>query len=481
MKRAQSIRVADRGIPPTKNPPGDYDPQQFTTPLERGFEKLVSPFQDFVANQATSSILLLVCTAAALLVANSPLHASYDALLRLNIGFHFGEQTLDGDLIHWINEGLMAIFFFVLGLEIKREFIAGELREPRQAILLALAAAGGMAMPALIYHLFNPDGIAARGWGIPMTTDTAFAIGALALFGSRVPKALMIFIAALAIVDDIGTVLVIALFYSSSIHGNYLAAAAVLLGLLLLFNVLGLRRPQPYLIVGALVWFAVLKSGVHATVAGILVAFTVPARPRLTQRHFLARMRELMGRFRAPPSEENIIGHERQHDIVRTVEETARLASTPLQRWAHSLQHTVALAVIPIFALANAGIAIEFSSLGETLLHPVTLGVAVGLVVGKFVGITTMAWLALKTNIGTLPTGVTLRDVAALALLAGMGATMSLFIAGLGFSNDDELLLMAKTGTLLGSLIAAIGGALWLWIATRGAAPRPDARSAPAP
>src|SRR3569623_460043 len=236
--------VADRGIPPTKNPPGDYDPQQFTTPLERGFEKLVSPFQDFVANQATSSILLLVCTVAALVLANSPLHASYDALLRLNIGFHFGEQTLDGDLIHWINEGLMAIFFFVLGLEIKREFIAGELREPRQAILLALAAAGGMAMPALIYHLFNPDGIAARGWGIPMTTDTAFVIGAL-------------------------------------------------------------------------VWFAVLKSGVHATVAGILVAFTVPARPRLTQRHFLARMRELMARFRAPPSEENIIGHERQHDIVR--------------------------------------------------------------------------------------------------------------------------------------------------------------------
>src|SRR3569623_1869431 len=436
--------VAERGIPPTKNPPGDYDPQQFNTPLERGFEKLESPFQDFVAIQATSSILLLVCTVAALVLANSPLHASYEALLRLDIGFHFGQQTLDGDLIHWINEGFMA-------------------------------------MPALIYHLFNPDGIAARGWGIPMTTDTAFAIGALALFGSRVPKALMIFIAALAIVDDIGTVLVIALFYSSSIHGNYLAAAALLLGLLLLFNVLGLRRPQPYLIIGALVWFAVLKSGVHATVAGILVAFTVPARPRRTQRHFLARMRELMGRFRAPPSEENIIGHERQHDIVRTVEETARLASTPLQRWAHSLQHTVALAVIPIFALANAGIAIELTSLGETLMHPVTLGVAVGLVVGKIDGITTMAWLALKINIGTLHDGVTLRDVAALALMAGMGATMSLFIAGLGFSGNDELLLMAKTGTLLGSLIAASCGALWLWIATRGATPRPGARSAPAP
>src|SRR3569833_3545046 len=197
----------------------------------------------------------------------------------------------------------MAIFFFVLGLEIKREFIAGELREPRQAILLALAAAGGMAMPALIYHLFNPDGIAARGWGIPMTTDTAFAIGALALFGARVPQALMIFIAALAIVDDIGTVLVIALFYSSSIHGNYLAAAALLLGLLLLFNFLGLRRPQPYLIIGALGWFAVLKSGVHATVAGILVAFNVPERQRLHQRHLLARKRGLKSRSRPPPSE----------------------------------------------------------------------------------------------------------------------------------------------------------------------------------
>src|SRR3569832_851765 len=286
------ICVADRGIPPTKNPPGDYDPQQFTTPLERGFEKLVSPFQDFVANQATSSILLLVCTVAALVLANSPLHASYEALLRVDIGFHFDQQTLDGDLIHWINEGLMAIFFFVLGLEIKREFIAGELREPRQAILLALAAAGGMAMPALIYHLFNPDGIAARGWGIPMTTDTAFAIGALALFGARVPNALMIFIAALAIVDDIGTVLVIALFYSSSIDGNYLVAAALLLGLLLLFNVLGLRRPQPYLIIGALVWFAVLKSGVQTTNTNKQKTNTKPAQPHHTQRQNHARMRE---------------------------------------------------------------------------------------------------------------------------------------------------------------------------------------------
>src|SRR3569833_2103758 len=265
--------VADRGIPPTKNPPGDYDPQQFTTPLERGFEKLVSPFQDFVANQATSSILLLVCTVAALVLANSPLHASYEALLRLDIGFHFGQQTLAGDLIHWINEGLMAIFFFVLGLEIKREFIAGELREPRQAILLALAAAGGMAMPALIYHLFNPDGIAARGWGIPMTTDTAFAIGALALFGARVPKALMIFIAALAIVDDIGTVLVIALFYSSSIDGNYLVAAALLQNQKQHNNEHKLRRPQPYLIIDAHERKAEQKTGVHATVAGILVAF----------------------------------------------------------------------------------------------------------------------------------------------------------------------------------------------------------------
>ena len=385
-------------------PRRDYDPQRFTTPLERGFNKIITPFQTFIANQVISSLLLLCCTIAALLLANSHWREAYEALLHLQAGFHVAEWRLEKSLHHWINDGLMAIFFFVLGLEIKREFLAGELREPRRASLVAVAALGGMLVPALIYYGFNPQGVAATGWGIPMATDTAFAVGVLALLGGRVHKSLMAFLAALAIIDDIGAVLVIALFYTERIVPHYLAVTALLLGVLVLFNLMGIRRPLPYFAVGGLTWLATLESGVHATLAGILVAFTIPARPRLSQRHFIARMRELLSRFRAPSAPgENILGHERQHGLIRSVEETARLAATPLQRWEQAWERSVALVVIPIFALANAGIAVDFATLDETLSHSVTVGVALGLVLGKFLGITGLCWLALKLKIGALP------------------------------------------------------------------------------
>lgn len=449
----------------------DYDPHLFTTPLERGFEKLARPFQEFITNKTTSSVILLASTVLALILANSSLQHLYDALLDIHAGLFFGGWRLEKSLVHWINEGLMAIFFFVLGLEIKREFLVGELRDRHHASLLVVAAAGGMIVPGIIYYLFNPEGPAAAGWGIPMTTDTAFAIGVLALLGKRVHPSLMTFIAALAIIDDIGTVLLIAFFYTEKLVPHHLLVAALLFCTLVLFNLLGVRRPLPYLLVGIFTWLAVLQSGIHATVAGILVAFTVPARPRLTQLHFMARMRSLMARFRTPAvtaaSEENILAHERQSAIVRTVEETAKLASTPLQRWEHAWEHTVALLVIPVFALVNSGISVDADTFAKALTHPVAVGITVALVVGKFAGITGLAWLAIKFKIGSLSANIHMRDVAGLSLLAGMGATISLFIAGLGFPAGSELLLMAKLGILVGSFVAGVSGMVWILISQR--------------
>ena len=437
------------------------------TPLERHFQRIATPFAEFVQSQTTSSILLLMCTALALVLANSPWAAEYRAWVETPLGAHFGPWAFEQSLRHWINDALMSLFFFVIGLEIKREVLAGDLSDVRQARLLIVTAIGGMLAPASIYALFNLAEPHFHGWGIPMATDTAFALGVMALLGERVPRTLVMFLAGFAIVDDIGAVLVIAAFYTPNIAAGPMWYALGFLGVLVLLNALGVRASWLYIAVGAMLWVAVLQSGLHASIAGVVVAMTVPARPRLGPSRLLYHLSRLGQRLELRRQHDpDVLGDPHQHAIVQRIQESARQATTPLQRWEHLLERPVALLVLPVFALANAGVPLGWQGLGESLTRPVTLGVAAGLVVGKFVGITGMCWLGLRLRLGRLPRGLRLRDVAGVGLLGGMGFTMAIFIASLGFEQAPGALYQAKAGILVGSLIAGVTGYAWLrWVA----------------
>jgi NhaA family Na+:H+ antiporter len=432
-------------------------------PWEKTFDKVLTPFEEFIHRQTTSGFLLMAFAVLALILANSALAESYLHLSHVSIGFNIGGWAMEKSLQHWVNDGLMALFFFVVGLELKREILVGELADIRAAMLPVLAAIGGMVVPAAIYYAVNVDGGAVRGWGIPMATDIAFAIGALVLLAHRVPKALITFLVALAIVDDLGAVIVIALFYTEKLDVSMLTIAAGLLALLVTLNFGGIRRPLPYFLIGILLWLALLKSGVHATLAGVMTALTIPARPKYDPELFSQRVKELIERFdnSSRPSM-SIMKNVEQRAIVQTLENGVKLVETPLQRLEHSMHLPVAFLVIPVFAFFNAGIPLELDALGTTLSHPVTLGVMLGLVLGKFIGIAGVSWLALKLGLGQLPAGTSMSQIAGVALLGGIGFTMSIFIAELGFVGQPEKLLMAKTGILAASLVAGVGGYLWL-------------------
>lgn len=433
-------------------------------PWEKSFDKVLTPFEQFIHRETTSGLLLMGTAILALVLANSALAEIYQHWIHTPIGVSVGGWVLEKTLHHWVNDGLMALFFFVVGLELKREILVGELAVPRQAALPIVAAIGGMIIPALIYFAINPSGDAAKGWGIPMATDIAFAIGALVLLAGRVPKALITFLVALAIVDDLGAVVVIALFYTDQIVWEALLMAAAIFTVLIAFNLSGIRQPLPYFLLGVLLWFALLKSGVHATLAGVLTAFTIPARPKYDPARFSGHVKELMAKFDASHQpDQSIMTNDALRAIVQTLENGVHKVETPLQRLEHGLHMPVAFLVIPIFAFINAGIPMDFADLGTTLSHPVTLGVIAGLVLGKFIGIAGASWLALKLGIGQLPAQTQFSQIAGVALLAGIGFTMSIFIADLGFAGQAEHLLMAKTGVLIASLIAGIGGYLWLW------------------
>lgn len=442
-----------------------------TSTLATGFARIVTPFERFIRDQKTASALLLLCTVAALIIANSPLADRYESLVETRIGFVLGGNDYAMSLRHWVNDGLMALFFFILGLEIKRELLVGELREPARALPVIAAAAGGMLVPALLYYALNHGGDTMQGWAIPMATDTAFAIGILALLGKRAPAGLTIFLLALAIIDDMGAVLVIAVFYSDAISVAHLATALALLAGLLIINALGVRRPVVYFASGGLVWLAMLGSGVHATLAGILVAMTIPARPARSPRAFVRRSRKLLDEFEAietgNDAASSILAEPEQHGVVEQLQKTASEAATPLQLWERALEHPVALFVLPLFALVNAGISVDPAALPALLGDSLALGIVLGLVVGKAVGISLSTLGVLALGRSRLPEGMQRRHLLGLGLLGGMGFTMSIFIAGLGFANQPEHLVIAKTGILTASLIAGIGGYLWLRFACK--------------
>ncbi|MBI3187142.1 MAG: Na+/H+ antiporter NhaA [Gammaproteobacteria bacterium] len=440
----------------------------FNAPWEKSINKILTPFDEFIHRQTTSGILLMATALIALLLANGPLVSSYEHLVHTLISIKIGDWALEMTLHHWINDGMMALFFFVVGLELKREILVGELAELRHAALPIGAAIGGMVVPALIYFAINPDGDAARGWGIPMATDIAFAIGALALLASRVPKALITFLVALAIVDDLGAVLVIALFYTDAIALAPLAAAAGLFALLLAFNMSGIRKTMPYFIVAVFLWYALMQSGVHATLAGILGAMSVPAIPKYKPERFSAHVKELMQRFDANHQPGvSIMTNDELRAVVQTLNNSVHSVEAPLQRMEHTWHMPVAYLVIPIFALVNAGIPLEFGALGETLTHPVMLGVTLGLVLGKFIGITGVCWVMLKLGVAVLPKDTRFTQIAGVSLLAGIGFTMSIFVAQLGFENNEEFLLMAKTGILAASLLSGVAGFIWLYVVSK--------------
>ncbi len=440
----------------------------FYAPWEKTFNRILTPFEEFIHRQATSGMLLMLMAILTMVLANSGFSEFYYQLIDTPISIQIGPWGLEKTLHHWVNDGLMALFFFVVGLELKREILVGELADVRKATLPIAAAIGGMAAPALIYYLINPEGAAAGGWGMPMATDIAFALGALALISHRVPKALITFLVALAIVDDVGAVTVIAVFYTDTIALDALAVAGGLFGLLIVFNRGGIRNLTPYLIVSVFLWYMLMQSGVHATLAGILAAFSIPAIPKYNPMRFNSRVKYLMKRFEfSHEHDKNIMNNAELRAIACSLESSAQSVQTLSQRLEHTWHIPIAYIIVPIFILVNAGTTLELASLNDTLTHPVALGISLGLVVGKFVGITGVSWLLLRFGLARLPNDVRFTQIAGVSLIAGIGFTMSMFIAELAFEHQENLLLISKTGLMFASLIAGATGSAWLYFTSR--------------
>jgi Na+:H+ antiporter, NhaA family len=421
------------------------------------FERLTYPIQEFLHQEASGGILLIIATIIALIWANSPFAQSYHQLWHTYLSIDIGGMSLKYSLHHWINDGLMVIFFFVVGLEIKRELLVGELSSAKKAALPIAAALGGMIFPALIYTIFNSGIEGASGWGIPMATDIAFVVGILALLGKRVPLALKIFVLALAIVDDLCAVLVIAVFYTSNISFTSLLIGAALIVLLMIMNKIGVRNLLLYTLVGVALWLAFLKSGIHATVAGVLLAFTIPVSSRINTKKFKNETESLLKDFDdAGEHGNNVLRNSERLNIVDQIENNCEKILTPLQRFEHGLHPWVSFFIMPIFALANAGVTIG-DGLGSALVHPVSLGIILGLFLGKQIGVFGFSFLAVKFKLASAPEGVSWKKIYAASILAGIGFTMSLFIANLAF-NSPDILNISKVGILTASLLSGIVG-----------------------
>ncbi|ABA89695.1 sodium/proton antiporter family protein [Syntrophotalea carbinolica DSM 2380] len=418
---------------------------------------LKQPFEDFFKHQASGGIVLLGATVLALVLANSPWSGQYFHFweIKLTIGFdHFGlTQTLH----HWINDGLMAVFFFLVGLELKREFMDGELASFRQAMLPIAAAFGGMLVPALIFHFINPMVPEAKGWGIPMATDIAFALGVLALLRGKISRSLAIFLTALAIVDDLGAVLVIALFYSGELAVGKLLVALVLLLILIAGNRLGVQSLNFYGLLGFCLWVVLLKSGLHASIAGVLIGMVIPARPRLCHEEFVDQTEKYMARYKEIGEVPGPFHHEERLGALLALEHICHDAMSSLQRMEHELHHWVIFGVIPIFALANAGLVLQLGNLVTAVTHPVTLGVALGLLLGKPLGILFFSWISVRVGLCALPRGTSWMDVFGVGILGGIGFTMSLFISNLAFMNI-VMSNNAKLGIFIASMLAGAAG-----------------------
>jgi len=430
--------------------------------------------RSYIKEESLGGILLILVSIAALIWANSGNYDSYHHLWHgVKMGFNFGNFEINKSLQHWINDGLMAVFFFMIGLEIKREVIGGELSTIKKASLPIAAAAGGMIIPAAIYVLVNannPQSI--NGWGVPMATDIAFALGLMSLLGDKVNINVKIFLTALAIADDLGAILVIAIFYTESINTAELINAAVFLIILIGANRLGVRRATFYAIVGFIgVWLSFLYSGVHATIAGVLIALTIPVRTKISESRYINDVSNLIGEFEKTDPNNSTLLTQKQAHLVSKIEKISDDAHTPLQKLEHALHPVTAYFILPLFALANAGVLIEGNFL-KLLLDPVSLGIIGGLVLGKVIGISLFSRLMVALNLAALPEGVSWKQIYGAGLMAGIGFTMSIFIAELAF-DDPEMIQIAKVGIFTASLVSAVGGLLFLNAASGKKADKP--------
>ena len=435
----------------------------FEAPLEHAFGRLVTPFEEFIHRQSSSGLLLMACAVIALVIANSPWQDWYKHVLHLPVSYNFGDWSLSMSFHHWINDGLMAIFFLLVGLELKREFLVGELSEWKHAVLPVMAAVGGMVVPALIFYALNGGTPSERGWGIPMATDIAFAVGCIAILGNRVPRAVVTFLVALAIVDDLGAILVIAIWYTEKVNMLALMGAFILVAVLWLLKFAGVRRSPAYIFVGIVLWYDLYITGVHATLAGVITAMAIPAKPKYDPVAFSTFVKDIIRSFdRCFRPGDKIIANDALRARVTALDNGIHLVQSPLQRMETRLHTPVAFIVVPIFALANAGIPIDSFTSTEAVLNPLTLGVICGLVFGKLIGIVGATWIGWKLGWGELPKSATFHHIIGVALLGGIGFTMSIFISELAFAGQNEMLIQAKAGVLLASIIAGVSGFLVL-------------------
>ncbi|MFH0844735.1 MAG: Na+/H+ antiporter NhaA [Pseudomonadota bacterium] len=432
-----------------------------SSPVSRPVQ-IIEPFQRFFKKFVTGSYPLFFATMLALIWANISA-PSYQHIWHAEMTFALGPFQITKSLIHWIDEALMALFFFTVGLEIKREMLVGELASPKRALLPIVAALGGMVVPALIYISLNYGRPSYQGWGIPMATDIAFSLAVLAILGEKVPVGLKVFLSALAIADDLGAVLVIALFYTKEINGQSLLVSGVFLVALGLANRLWIRKTLIYALLGIGMWLAILGSGIHATVAGVLVALFVPARGRYDTDTFIQKVKGSLEAFECEPDScgYTILLNQRHLNAVQAIDLACYDVETPLQRMEHSLQSWIALLILPLFALANSGLVLKGLNINEALTHPVTLGVALGLTLGKPIGISLGTYLAFKVLKTPLPSGVNWAHIAGVGLLGGIGFTMSLFISGLSFSTA-QFTDFSKLGIIAGSIISGVLGLMVL-------------------
>lgn len=424
-------------------------------------ERILAPFQRFLHHQTTGGVLLMCVTVIALIWANSPFADSYDHLWHTKLKVELGAFSISESLHWWINDALMAAFFFVVGLEIKREMMVGELSSRQKAALPIAAAVGGMVVPALIYAVLNFGGDGQSGWGVPMATDIAFAIGVLSLVGDRIPTSAKVFLTAFAIVDDIGAALVIAVFYTDQISWMNLAVAGVFFLLMLGANRLGVRSALTFFLLGLGLWFGFLKSGIHPTLSGIIGALAIPSRVRIDAAQFLVRSSHCMKRFEtAGKTGSNVLTNSEQRGALQSLEDAVNQAQTPLQQLEHGMHPWVSFVIMPLFALANAGVVLS-GNVGVAMTSSVLLGVVGGLVIGKPLGIMLFSYMAVRGGVATLPNGVTWKMIFGVACLGGIGFTMSLFIAGLAFGDSPQL-QYAKLAILGASVVSAVVG--WLML-----------------
>lgn len=443
---------------------------------ERIKHHVVRPFELFLESSNSSTVLLLIASAAAFALANSPFHEIYYHFRETAISFSLGPFSIEKALAEWVDEGLMSLFFFVVGLEIKREVLVGELNTRAKAMLPIWAAAGGMLVPGLIFLLFNYGRPSMGGWGIPMATDIAFALGLIYVLGKRVPLGLKVFLSAFAIADDLGAAFVIALFYTKDIVVGNLLVSVVIIMAIAVMNILWVRKTLPYAVLGVLLWLFILGSGVHATVAGILVAMFIPAKGKYETEKFIDMVMQKINEFRCPQDGcgYSILLNESHLNAVQAIEEACHDVETPLQRIGKALHPWVNFVVLPLFAFVNVGMPLGASEFAMALASPLSQGVFFGLLIGKPLGITVFSYIAVRSGLAVLPEATGWRQIIGAGMLGGIGFTMSLFISGLSFEAAG-LQDLAKSGILIGSVASGTLGLLYLYMMSRGhGGVRPD-------